>query len=116
MHWYDDFDHIGYDLDGNKIAKPARMDKIDQFIALNENPNAWKTVIDEKTGKKHVISDKDMQFIRRLQQGVADDRYDSENWFIEHRSVWDQFPTTAEPIPKRRFVPSVWEAKRVWAY
>lgn len=42
LEWYDDFDHIGYDLEGNKITKPkSSTDKIDEFVYKNEDPTAW---------------------------------------------------------------------------
>jgi hypothetical protein len=42
LEWYDDFDHIGYDLEGNKIMKPkSGSDKIDEFVSKNEDPTAW---------------------------------------------------------------------------
>lgn len=28
MNWYDDYPHIGYDLDGSKIMKPAKGDEV----------------------------------------------------------------------------------------
>ena len=28
MNWYDDYPHIGYDLDGTKIMKPAKGDEV----------------------------------------------------------------------------------------
>ena len=28
MHWYDEYDHIGYNLDGQKINKPKRFGQL----------------------------------------------------------------------------------------
>ena len=28
LSWYDDYPHIGYDLDGTKIMKPAKGDEV----------------------------------------------------------------------------------------
>ena len=40
MQWYDEFDHIGYDLDGNKITKPIRnQDELDKFLQRMEDEN-----------------------------------------------------------------------------
>lgn len=83
MHWYEDFDHIGYDLEGLKVNRPSGEDAIDQFMALNETKNGWKSVYDEKTGKRIIISDSDMKIIKRLQKGISSDRYDADK-------VWSQ--------------------------
>jgi ribosome biogenesis protein ERB1 len=41
MEWYDEFDHIGYDINGKKIIKPATGDEIDNFVNRMDDPNAW---------------------------------------------------------------------------
>ena len=41
MHWYDDLPHIGYDIDGKKVLRPARGDELDKFLATVEDPSAW---------------------------------------------------------------------------
>uniref|UniRef100_A0A1B8Y0W5 BOP1 N-terminal domain-containing protein n=1 Tax=Xenopus tropicalis TaxID=8364 RepID=A0A1B8Y0W5_XENTR len=42
MEWYQDFPHIGYDLDGRKIFKPLRSkDQLEQFLDKMENPDYW---------------------------------------------------------------------------
>lgn len=42
MEWYEDFPHIGYDLDGRKIYKPIRnKDELDKFLEKMENPDYW---------------------------------------------------------------------------
>jgi ribosome biogenesis protein ERB1 len=41
MHWYDDLPHIGYDINGKRVLRPARGDELDNFLATVENPDAW---------------------------------------------------------------------------
>lgn len=43
MNWYNDYPHIGYDLDGKAILKPKRGDEIDNFLRKMENPESWYT-------------------------------------------------------------------------
>lgn len=107
-------DHIGYDLEGQPIAKPKRQDLIDEFIALNENPQSWRSVYDEKSGRRIVLSAKDLEYIRNLDQGILPEKYDADKWFIPvATNTIDVMPTSATPEPKRRFIPSRWEAKRI---
>lgn len=44
MHWYDDLPHVGYDMDGKKVLRPARGDELDKFLQTVEDPSAWFAV------------------------------------------------------------------------
>ena len=41
MHWYDDLPHLGYDIDGKKILKPAKGDELDKFLSTVDDPSSW---------------------------------------------------------------------------
>lgn len=42
LEWYDDFPHVGYDLDGRHIYKPLRTrDELDQFLDKMDDPDHW---------------------------------------------------------------------------
>ena len=41
MEWYREYEHLGYDLLGKKIIKPASGDTIDDFLQKMENPDYW---------------------------------------------------------------------------
>ena len=50
IEWYDHLGHIGYDLDGKKIARPIKSkDEIDDLLAKCEDPNYWKRITDRTT-------------------------------------------------------------------
>ena len=42
MHWYDEYDHIGYNIVGEKIARPVRKDLMDSFLDREDDSN-WYT-------------------------------------------------------------------------
>jgi len=115
LEWYDEYDHVGYDLEGKKITKPrVGMDKIDQFVETNEDPTAWRTLYDERLGRRVFISDREMEMIKRIRRGVAPDRYEPENWFIRLTDHDDHIhPISNKPARKDNFIPSKWEAKRI---
>ena len=46
LEWYDDFDHVGYDLEGRKIMRGARKDELDALIDRFDNPDAGRTIHD----------------------------------------------------------------------
>ena len=40
LHWYDDFDHIGYDRSGEMVAKSAsKMDLVDRLLRMQDDPD-----------------------------------------------------------------------------
>ena len=41
MHWYDDLPHVGYDINGKKVLRPARGDELDKFLKTVEDPESW---------------------------------------------------------------------------
>lgn len=120
MKWYDDYDHIGYDLTGKKIAKPAdskKSDELDEFLNKMENPDYWRTVIDRQTGSKIVLTDEDIEIIKRLTSG----KYAfSEVEQFETAPVFTQdemkMPLSGRPEHKRSFIPSNWERLQVGKY
>lgn len=44
MHWYDDLPHIGYDINGKQVLRPARGDELDKFLATVDDSSAWYVV------------------------------------------------------------------------
>ncbi len=55
MNWYDEYPHLGYDIDGKQIRKPAKGDTIDEFMDKMENPEWGVTVDDPLTGQKVIL-------------------------------------------------------------
>ncbi|KAM8767067.1 ribosome biogenesis protein bop1 [Acanthopagrus schlegelii] len=116
MEWYKDFPHIGYDLDGKKIYKPIRnKDELDDFLDKMENPDYWRTVHDKQTGSDIVLSDEQVELVKRLQRGQFGDVN-----FNEHQPQVEFFssdlmihPVTNRPEHKRSFIPSLVEKEKV---
>lgn len=40
-HWYDDLPHIGYDVNGKKVLRPAHGDELDKFLQTADDPSSW---------------------------------------------------------------------------
>ena len=45
MHWYDDLPHIGYNMNGKKVLRPARGDELDKFLETVEDPESWYVLL-----------------------------------------------------------------------
>lgn len=117
LEWYDDLPHIGYDVDGRKVMRPAKGDELDKFLATVEDPTSWTAVEDKLMGKDVKLSDEELDIIRRLQQAEIPDAHynpyeDYVEWFTGEGKE-SVMPMSAKPEPKRRFVPSKWEHKKV---
>ena len=52
VNWYDDYKHIGYNVQGEKINKPKRGDELSNFLSRMENPEHGVTVEDSETGQQ----------------------------------------------------------------
>ncbi len=122
LKWYDDYDHIGYDLDGKKIAKPAgvnggKADELDEFLNKMEDPDYWRTVTDRQTGQKVVLTKEDIEIIKRLTKSKYADKnveeFESSSFFTQ-----DEMKTalSGRPEHKRSFIPSKWEKLQVGKY
>uniref|UniRef100_A0A2K6RFU9 Ribosome biogenesis protein BOP1 n=1 Tax=Rhinopithecus roxellana TaxID=61622 RepID=A0A2K6RFU9_RHIRO len=119
LEWYNDFPHVGYDLDGRRIYKPLRTrDELDQFLAKMDDPDYWRTVQDPMTGQDLRLTDEQVALVRRLQSGQFGDM-----GFNPYEPAVDFFsgdvmihPVTNRPADKRSFIPSLVEKEKVgWA-
>ncbi|PRT55100.1 Ribosome biogenesis protein ERB1 [Wickerhamiella sorbophila] len=112
---YEKFPHIGYDIDGKRVMRPATASAIDSLLETIDLPKGWTGLVDKNTGGNLNLSKEELDLIDRVQSGKlpTDDinpYQDTVEYFTSKQEV---MPLTATPEPKRRFVPSKHEAKRV---
>eukprot|EP00899_Mesostigma_viride_P002463 jgi/Mesvir1/12217/Mv00445-RA.1 len=115
LSWYKDEKHIGYDIDGKKILKKERKDQIDAFLARADDPKAWRTIYDAYNDEEIVLTREEVETIQRIREGKIPhaevNPYEPYvDWFDYEDGI---HPLSSAPEPKRRFVPSKWEAKLV---
>ncbi|WFD41502.1 Ribosome biogenesis protein erb1 [Malassezia psittaci] len=116
LHWYDDLPHLGYDVNGKRVLRPAQGDALDKFLDTVEGDgDAWFSARDKLGGKDVRLTDEELDIIQRLQRAeIPLDSYnpyeDATDWFTQHQLTT---PLTSRPEPKRRFIPSKWEHKKV---
>ncbi|KAF9468961.1 ribosome biogenesis protein ERB1 [Collybia nuda] len=117
MHWYDDLPHVGYNIDGKKILRPARGDELDKFLQTVEDPSAWTSAFDKNAQMDKPLTTEELDIIRRLYVNeVPDANYDPyepmTEWFTG-KGKEEIMPLSAAPEPKRRWIPSKWEKQKV---
>ncbi|KAJ1724245.1 Ribosome biogenesis protein erb1 [Coemansia erecta] len=113
--WYEDYPHIGYTVDGQRVMRPATGDELDKFLENMDNPDVFRTARDEANQRDVTVSAEEIDIIRRIQGGdIPDAAYDAYaptvEWFTSQTM---KTPVTGAPLTKRGFVPSKWEHKRV---
>lgn len=118
LEWYKDEEHVGYDIAGKKIKKKVRQDKLDSFLASADDSKNWRKIYDEYNDEEVELTKRETRLIRRLLKGKAphaefDPYAPYVDWF-----KWDdaKHPLSNAPEPKRRFIPSKWESKKVVEY
>ncbi|KAJ1992393.1 Ribosome biogenesis protein erb1 [Coemansia spiralis] len=115
IEWYEDYSHIGYDLDGKRIMRPATADELDKFLDNMDNPDVFRTARDEINQKDVKLSEEEIDIIRRIHGGdIPDANYnpyeDTVEWFTSQTMVT---PLSGAMPSKRGFIPSKWEHKRI---
>ena len=46
--WYDGFEHVGYDINSQKVIKNNEEDEIEKFIKKANDKNWWREIYDSK--------------------------------------------------------------------
>jgi ribosome biogenesis protein ERB1 len=121
LHWYDEYDHIGYDAHGKKVIKSASRsdgDRVDQAIANAENRAKGKFVVHDMLNDKNVeLSARQLELIRRIQSGAyAHPEFDGNAEHIDYFSGVDPEISGLNSNryePKSKFQPSKWEKMQV---
>ena len=115
LSFYDSYPHIGYDINGKKIARPAKGEALDALLDSIDVPKGWTGLTDPATGKPLELSPEELDVLRRIQMNeIPEEGYDPYPPTIEYfTSKTEVMPLNAAPEPKRRFVPSKHEAKRI---
>ncbi|KAJ3115016.1 Ribosome biogenesis protein 1 [Phlyctochytrium bullatum] len=54
LDWYKDFDHIGYTIEGKKIAKRPESDSLEKFLGNVDNPEIARAI---RKGLKSITKD-----------------------------------------------------------
>ncbi|KAK9831813.1 hypothetical protein WJX74_010419 [Apatococcus lobatus] len=116
LQWYRDEDHIGYDREGQKLIREVqKKDRLDALIQRNDDESAWRTLYDEYNDEELTLSKEELQMVQRIREGqfphIEVNPYEPEaEWYSKDREI---HPLSGAPEPKRRFVPSKWEEKRI---
>lgn len=77
LSFYDSYPHIGYDINGKKIMRPAKGEALDALLDSIDIPKGWTGLTDPSTGKPLNLTQEELEVLRRIQTNeVPEDGYD----------------------------------------
>lgn len=77
LEFYDSYPHIGYDINGKKIMRPAKGEALDALLDSIDVPKGWTGLTDPTTGKPLNLSQEELEILRRIQTNeMPEDGYD----------------------------------------
>jgi ribosome biogenesis protein ERB1 len=120
LHWYDEYEHIGYDSHGTKISKSSSTngDLLDRSLAMQENMAKGKFVVYDALNDKDIeLSARQIELIRRVQAGAyAHPEHDGNPEGSDYFSGVDKEISglnSNQYERKATFQPSKWEKLQV---
>jgi ribosome biogenesis protein ERB1 len=60
--------HIGYDINGQRIMRPAAGAALDQLLESIDIPKGWTGVIDKETGLPKNLTQEELEIIKRIRR------------------------------------------------
>ncbi|KAG5437015.1 hypothetical protein PCANB_001291 [Pneumocystis canis] len=111
---YADFPHIGYDINGKKIMRPATKPALDALLNTMNKKDEWTGIIDKDTGEDIRLTSEEIDIIRKIQHAqIPDDHFNPFEDYVDYFSgKLEKTPLNTFSEPKRRFIPSKNEQKR----
>ncbi|KMS65168.1 hypothetical protein BVRB_038720, partial [Beta vulgaris subsp. vulgaris] len=67
-HWYEELDHLGYNIDGRPITRNAAAGAIDKFLQ-SQTKEGRRTIYDAENDANVVLSKKDIALLKRIRDG-----------------------------------------------
>ncbi|KAK9725457.1 hypothetical protein RND81_05G145000 [Saponaria officinalis] len=114
LEFYKDEEHIGYDLSGKKLKKKDRKDKLDKFLASADDKKAWRKLMDDYNDEEVELTKDEIQLLNRILQGKTPHAdMDPYPQYVDWAEGHKGHPLSNAPDPKRRFIPSKWESKKI---
>jgi ribosome biogenesis protein ERB1 len=66
LSFYDSYPHIGYDINGKKVMRPAKGEALDALLDSVELPKGWTGLTDPATGKPLELTQEELEVLRRI--------------------------------------------------
>jgi|Transcript_1328 ribosome biogenesis protein ERB1 len=110
--WYRNEQHIGYGRSGVKLRGSDAIDGLDSLLRNIDDRSSWRQLFYDTSGQQLRLSSSQIALLQKLESGVLPSSGYVE--FSTQRSSFSQNQNQAAE-PKRRFLPSRFEARKVLA-
>ena len=87
LEWYRPEPHVGYDVDGNRIARGPRRDGVDALLARADSGAALRTIYDEYNGEEIVLTREELRLVKNIRAGRFPHVEASRGWFGGGRAM-----------------------------
>jgi ribosome biogenesis protein ERB1 len=67
-YYPDSMPHIGYDINGRRIMRPAAGAALDQLLESIDLPKGWTGIIDKETGGLKNLTQEELEIIKRIRR------------------------------------------------
>ena len=96
--WYNKEEHFGYDPKGEKV-KNLQTSQITKLLEQHQNPDFWREIVDQVTGKVHKLTDDQIDLIQNIRSRafINDDVKNGDYSYELEPSI---FPMSDQPRPK----------------
>jgi len=64
---YDEYPHVGYDINGKKIMRPAKGAALDALLDSIDIPKGWTGMLDKNTGGDLKLTQEELEILRKIQ-------------------------------------------------
>ena len=102
-NWYDGMEHVGYDINSQKVMKNKQEDEIEKFIKKANDKNWWREIYDSKNNTSVYLSDKDLEIINRIRQGKMANKSVGEDDYFEDDLPYQIHPMSNQIPSKKKF-------------
>lgn len=119
LHWYDEFDHIGYDASGKRVKKDLnRDDEIERIIKSRDDPNFMRTLFDAKNQESIILTNRELNLVRRMVSSRFVNEtatFDSEPEHFPYFSskILNEPIHATRPPSKKQFLPNLSEKQKI---
>jgi len=64
---YEEYPHVGYDINGKKIMRPAKGKALDALLDTIDVPKGWTGMLDKNTGGNLNLTREELEILRKIQ-------------------------------------------------
>ena len=112
-NWYNGYEHVGYDINSQKVIKNNEEDEIEKFIKKANDKNWWREIYDSKNNSSVYLSDKDLEIINRIRKGKFANKKVGEEDYFEDDIPYQIHPLSNHLPSKKNFYFSKNEQKTI---